>query len=66
MPRPPPPPPPPLDATTLEFALNLLAERLHAVEIYGAGGCPTCHDSELRGALARLRELLRQDATRER
>jgi hypothetical protein len=32
------PPPPRLDAATLECALRLLAKRLHAVEIYGAGG----------------------------
>lgn len=27
-----------------------------AVETYGAGGCPTCHDAELRAAIALLRE----------
>ena len=31
---------------------------LHAVEVYGAGGCPTCRDAELRGALRVVRELL--------
>lgn len=52
-----PAPIPPLDGPTLAFAIEKLEERLRAVEVYGAGGCPTCHDAELRGALARLREL---------
>jgi hypothetical protein len=52
------PPPSPLDRATLEHVLAVLAERLQAVEIYGAGGCPTCRDSELRGALHTLREML--------
>lgn len=53
------PPPPPLDRATLEYVLGVLAERLRGVEIYGAGGCPTCHDSELRAALHTLGEMLR-------
>lgn len=59
MQRPPPRPPPPLDAPTLEHAAGLLEERLRAVETYGAGGCRTCHDAELRAAIAKLRELAR-------
>jgi hypothetical protein len=51
------PPPPPLDRATLNHALAVLEERLRAVETYGAGGCPTSHDAELRGALATLRTL---------
>lgn len=50
------PSPPPLDQTTLAYAVRLLEERLRAVETYGAGGCPTCHDAELRAAIAQLRE----------
>lgn len=50
-------PAPPLDIPTLTFAIQLLEERFRAVETYGAGGCPTCHDAELRAAIARLREL---------
>jgi hypothetical protein len=53
MPRP--APPPRLDKPTLDYAIRTLEERLRAVETYGAGGCPTCHDAELRGALATLR-----------
>ena len=56
MPRPLRPAPPPLDTATLEYALKLLAERLHAVAVYGAGGCPTCHEAEARAFLVRLRE----------
>jgi hypothetical protein len=51
------PPPPPLDHRTLLYVVKVLEERLRAVETYGAGGCPTCHDAELRAAIARLREL---------
>ena len=52
------PPPPPLDAVTLAYAEQVLAERLKTVEIYGApGGCPTCHDGELRGAILTVREM---------
>jgi hypothetical protein len=57
--RTPRPPTPPLDAPTLEHAARLLEERLKAVETYGVGGCRTCHDAELRGAIAKLRELAR-------
>jgi hypothetical protein len=57
MPRTPRPPPPPLDKRTLEHLVTLFEERLRALETYGAGGCPTCHDGELRGAIAKLREL---------
>ena len=56
MPRPP-RPPPPLDKSTIDYLIVLLEERLGAVVTYGAGGCPTCHDAELRGAIARLRTL---------
>jgi carbamate kinase len=38
--------------------IRLLADRLDAVVTYGAGGCPTCHDGELRGAIAIVRGLL--------
>lgn len=51
------PTPPPLDIPTIAFAIHVLEERLRAVETYGAGGCPTCHDAELRAAIARLRDL---------
>jgi hypothetical protein len=57
--RTPRPPPPPLDRPTIEYAVAVLEERLRAVEAYGAGGCPTCHDAEMRGAIAKLRELVR-------
>ncbi len=53
------PPPPPLDRLTVEYAVSVLEERLRAVETYGAGGCPTCHDAEMRAAIAKLRELVR-------
>lgn len=52
------PPPPPLDPKTLAYVVHLLTERLDAVVAYGAGGCPTCHDAELRGVIARLKELV--------
>ena len=52
------PPPPPLDAVTLAHVEQVLAERLKTVEIYGApGGCPSCHDGELRGAILKVRQL---------
>ncbi len=57
MPRPPRPSPPQLDPETLTYAAEVLTDRLRAVETYGAGGCPNCHDAELRGAIAKLREL---------
>jgi hypothetical protein len=46
-----------LDRATLEHVVRLLEHRLSAVATYGAGGCPTCHDAELRGAIALLRRL---------
>lgn len=49
---------PPLDRTTVEHAIAALEERLNVVVTYGAGGCPTCHDAELRGAIVFLRRLL--------
>ncbi len=52
------PPQPPLDHATLKHIVAVLTERLRAVEIYGAGGCPTCRDSELRGAVHLLQEML--------
>jgi hypothetical protein len=51
------PAPPQLDSETLKYAVDVLTDRLRAVETYGAGGCPSCHDAELRGAIAKLREL---------
>jgi hypothetical protein len=52
------PPPPALDLLTLAYVEQLLAERLKAIEIYGApGGCPTCHDGELRGAIVTVRDM---------
>ena len=57
--RPSPKPPiPSLDTATLAHVVRLLAERLDAVVTYGAGGCPTCHDAELRGVIAIVRGLL--------
>jgi hypothetical protein len=47
----------PLDVVTLAHVEKLLTERLDAVVVYGAGGCPTCHDGELRGAIRLVREL---------
>lgn len=49
---------PSLDAATLDQVIRLLTGRLDAVVAYGAGGCPTCHDAELRGAIAIVRSLL--------
>lgn len=49
---------PSLDPATLDHVIRLLAGRLDAVVTYGAGGCPTCHDAELRGAIAIVRGLL--------
>ncbi len=54
--------PPPLDRATLEYLIAVLTQRLQAVEVYGAGGCPTCRDSELRGALHALGELAKRAA----
>jgi hypothetical protein len=47
-----------VDRATIEHAISALERRLHVVATYGAGGCPTCHDAELRGAIVLLRELL--------
>jgi hypothetical protein len=46
-----------LDRPTVEHVLRLLEDRLEAVATYGAGGCPTCHDAELRGAILLLRRI---------
>jgi hypothetical protein len=54
-----------LDPVTLQHAILLLENRLQAVVTYGAGGCPTCHDAELRGAIATLRRLALPPATQE-
>lgn len=51
------PPVPRLDPATLDHVLRLLTERLDAVVTYGAGGCPTCHDAELRAAIGLVRGL---------
>jgi hypothetical protein len=45
------------DRPTVEYVLKLLEDRLEAVVTYGAGGCPTCHDAELRGAIQLLRRI---------
>ena len=57
MPLVPRPPSPPLDPVTLAYVAQVLTERLEAVEIYGEGGCPTCHDGELRGAIHTVQTL---------
>lgn len=54
-----------LDHPTIEHAILLLEARLQAVVTYGAGGCPTCHDAELRGGIAILRRLLAPSAAAE-
>ncbi len=36
---------------------RLLAKRLDEAKVYGAGGCPTCHDAEAQAFLAQLRKL---------
>ena len=46
-----------LHVPTLRAAVKKLEDRLDAVVTYGAGGCPTCHDAELRVAIAMLREM---------
>jgi hypothetical protein len=43
---------------TLRFAIARLEERLEAVVTYGAGGCLTCHDGELRGAIHLLKRMV--------
>ena len=52
-----PPDPVPLDPATLREVARLLAMRLDEVKVYGAGGCPTCHDAEAQAFLERLRKL---------
>lgn len=63
--RPPPAPPVPLDPASVREVVRLLEERLHQVEVYGAGGCPTCHDAELRAMIARLKALAVPSAHRD-
>ncbi len=46
-----------LHSPTLQAAIKRLQDRLDAVVTYGAGGCPTCHDAELRGAIAMLKQM---------
>jgi hypothetical protein len=53
-----------LDHATLAYALQVLEERLRAVETYGAGGRSTCRDAELRGALATLRAIAKNEAVK--
>lgn len=48
---------PNLDPATLLHVARLLEVRLEAVVTYGAGGCPACHDAELRGAIVTIRSL---------
>jgi hypothetical protein len=48
---------PAFDHPTLQHAIQLLESRLQAVVDYGTGGCPTCHDAELRGAIATLKRM---------
>lgn len=48
---------PPLDVATLRHVAMLLEDRLQAVVTYGAGGCPTCHDAELRSAIVTVKRL---------
>jgi len=46
------------DPPALQHAIQLLESRLLAVVDYGSGGCPTCHDAELRGAIATLKRMI--------
>jgi hypothetical protein len=46
-----------LHGPTLRVAIRKLEYRLNAVATYGAGGCPTCHDAELRSAIAMLKQI---------
>jgi cytochrome c553 len=48
---------PALDAPTLLHVARLLEDRLQAVVTYGAGGCRSCHDAELRGAIVAIKKL---------
>jgi hypothetical protein len=54
--RPEPPPPIQLDHATVQEVARLLAKRLDEVRVYGAGGCPRCHDAEAQAFLAQLRK----------
>jgi len=52
-----------IDSATLAYVEKLLAERLEAVQTYGApGGCPSCHEGELRGAILKIRQLREDQA----
>jgi hypothetical protein len=44
----------------LRELVRVLEARLRDVEAYGRGGCPACHDAELRAAIARVRALAQQ------
>ena len=46
-----------LHGPTLRVAIKKLEDRLDAVVTYGAGGCPACHDAELRGAISMLKQM---------
>lgn len=50
-----------VDLPTLREVERCIEQRLAELETYGAGGCPTCRDAELRGILVRLRALARLD-----
>lgn len=52
-----PAPPVRLDHATIDEVARLLAKRLDEVKVYGAGGCPTCHDAEAQAFLPQLRKL---------
>lgn len=45
------------DLPTLREVVRRIDQRLAQLDTYGAGGCPTCHDAELRALLARVREM---------
>jgi hypothetical protein len=53
-----------IDAGTVKHVITLLEDRLKTVARYGAGGCPTCHDAELRGAIAIVRRLVEPASVR--
>jgi len=46
-----------LDVATFCEVARRLEVRLKAVEVYGAGGCPTCHDGEAQAFVTLLRRL---------
>ncbi len=46
------------DLPTLREVVRRIDQRLTQLDTYGAGGCPTCHDAELRALLARVREMV--------